>query len=154
VPLILPICVVTFSLNQALLPSWLSFHLPILLSVKQTCDDFATYWEAQWHYRRGTAPVDLDGDLDGEACEGWTEEIREDGQKISTNTFTNRWGYELWKGDLETGYYLRIFFNQTAPLFSTRSFATGTEAIKHANCYYGEACGLPRIGDFSRLTRR
>ena len=34
-PLILPICVVTFSLNQALLPSWLSFHLPILLSVKQ-----------------------------------------------------------------------------------------------------------------------
>ncbi|MBW4662080.1 MAG: hypothetical protein KME15_25770 [Drouetiella hepatica Uher 2000/2452] len=112
-----------------------------------TCYDFATRWEAQWHYVRSTAPVGLDGDRDGEACEGLTDEIREDGQKIGTNTFTNRWGYELWRGDFESGYYLRIFFNQDIPIFSTRGFVTGAEAIDHANCYYGEACSLPRISD-------
>lgn len=116
-------------------------ELPTAPMAGYNCSDFATQQEAQYHLEHGTAPVDLDDDFDGEACEYLTSE-RGRGRTILNNQATSGFGYELLgRGNAE--WFLRVRNEREGWDFTTRSFDSSDAAIEHFNCYYNDACRLP-----------
>lgn len=112
-----------------------------------SCSDFATQGEAQYHYINRTAPASVDGDRDGIACEE-LELIpnRVDGSRAATYN-SNRYAgveivlFDVARRNIDGEFYLKV----NAPgvgIFTTRRFSDHADALEHMRVYYGYTQGL------------
>ncbi|WP_397193145.1 excalibur calcium-binding domain-containing protein [Nodosilinea sp. FACHB-141] len=101
----------------------------------QVCDDFASWGEAQYHLKEGSAPSSLDDDSDGIACESLRRQARSDGRSVFSNRNTRGDSIEIIRAS-ETEHYLKV--NSGGDLFTTRTFPTQDNARDHMVDYYAD----------------
>lgn len=99
----------------------------------QVCDDFASWGEAQYHFKAGSAPSSLDGDGNGIACESLRRQVRSDGRSVFSNRNTRGDSIQIIRAS-ETEHYLKV--NSGGDLFTTRTFPTQADARDHMVDYY------------------
>lgn len=101
----------------------------------QVCDDFASWGEAQYQLKAGSAPTSLDDDDDGTACESLRRQARSDGRSVFSNRNTRGESIEIIRAS-ETEHYLKV--NNGGDLFTTRTFPTQANARDHMVDYYDD----------------
>ncbi len=109
------------------------------------CERFQSQQEAQAYLERNQiAKLKLDPDNNGTACETLSRSVRSDGRRITSNSSSDGWFFEIWQSGLNrqlsnqpsTIYYVRAW-KRDRPNFvvTTGNFASQQEASTYFNDY-------------------